>query len=190
MGTICPTSGNLMAEGRYLVEMCVAIYDHPNKKKRTGRKLTGRMIRSYFELEALVMLLSATIFILWDPTIPGDFSTDANTTFIFARLKISTRIMISISSDPFAIGIRTCFPCQININVITKQPTLHQKTPEANHKFITLQLICRCMRVWLNLLREIDMINNSIWKWTERSTILRARECATELNFTKSRVYL
>jgi phage anti-repressor protein len=41
--------------------------------------------------------------------------------------------MISISSDPFAIGIRTCFPCQININVITKQPTFHQNTPEANH---------------------------------------------------------
>ena len=53
-----------MAEGRYLVEMCVAIYDHPNKKKRTGRKLTGRMIRSYFESEALVMFLSATILIL------------------------------------------------------------------------------------------------------------------------------
>jgi len=30
-----------MAEGRYLVEMCVAIYDHPNKKmnwKKTYRK--------------------------------------------------------------------------------------------------------------------------------------------------------
>jgi len=39
MGTICPTSGNLMAEGRYLVEMCVAIYDHPNKKNELEENL-------------------------------------------------------------------------------------------------------------------------------------------------------
>jgi len=91
------------------------------------------MIRSYIESEALIMLLSATICILWDPRIVGDFSTDANTTFIFARLKISTRIMISISSHPFAIGIRSCFQCQINLNVIIEQPTLQQNIGEANH---------------------------------------------------------
>lgn len=59
------------------------------------------------ESEVAFINLSATIFVPLDAKTCADFSTEATTTFTFARLRMSIKITTSISSDPLAIGIRT-----------------------------------------------------------------------------------
>uniref|UniRef100_A0A3Q7FCW4 Uncharacterized protein n=1 Tax=Solanum lycopersicum TaxID=4081 RepID=A0A3Q7FCW4_SOLLC len=59
------------------------------------------------ESEVAFINLSATIFVPLDAKTCADFSTEATTTFTFARLRMSIKVTTSISSDPLAIGIRT-----------------------------------------------------------------------------------
>lgn len=76
-----------------------------NKKRSIS--LTGRIIKSYIESEIALINLSATIFVPLDAKTCADFSTEATTTFTFARLRMSIKVTTSISSDPLAIGMRT-----------------------------------------------------------------------------------
>lgn len=89
-----------------------------------GVYLTGRMIKSYTDSAAAAAIdLSATSFVFRDATICIDFSTEATTTSTLARLKISTSITTSISSDPFAMGTRTCKIISMSVQIKRKTPT-------------------------------------------------------------------
>lgn len=69
--------------------------------------LTGRIIKSYMESAVASINLSATIFVPLDAKTCADFSTEATTTFTFARLRMSINVTTSISSDPLATGMST-----------------------------------------------------------------------------------
>ena len=70
--------------------------------------LTGRIIKSYTDSAAKEMGRSAINVEFCEVTIFVDLSTEATTTLTFARRNMSTRITISIPSEPFATGMRTC----------------------------------------------------------------------------------
>lgn len=62
---------------------------------------------SNVEFRVASISVSATIIVFCDAVIWVVFSIDATRTLTFARLKISTIVTTSISSEPFATGTKT-----------------------------------------------------------------------------------
>lgn len=74
--------------------------------RKLDPQLTGNTIRSNELLAALSRSTSATSLTFREAKISSLSSTEATTTFAFARLRISMIITASISSVPLAIGTR------------------------------------------------------------------------------------
>lgn len=93
--------------------------------------LTGRRIKSCIVSEVSVINLSATIFVPWDAKIWRFFSTEATTTSTLARRNISGTVTTSISSQPLAIGIKTCSMLKI-LKTISQRPDSSKKWKRHN----------------------------------------------------------
>ena len=70
--------------------------------------ITGRIIISKGECFTSQISLSAIILTLLEASMEISSSTEARVTFIPALRRTSVMITASISSDPFAIGTKTC----------------------------------------------------------------------------------